>query len=135
MELLDTNVIIRHIAQDHADHSRRVYRLFQDVDRGERVVTITEAVLVETVQVLSSPRLYALSRADIHRHLTSLLSLAGLSLPHKSMYLRALDLYATTNLDFVDCINVGHLERADLDAILSFDRDYDRVSNVIRREP
>jgi predicted nucleic acid-binding protein len=135
VELIDTNVIIRHVVQDHADHAARSRRLFQEVDRGERLITTTEGVLVEAVQVLSSPRLYALTRAEIQGQLSSFLALEGLHLPHKAVYLRALGLYATSNLDFVDCLNVAYVERAGYDAILSFDHGYDRIAGVRRREP
>jgi predicted nucleic acid-binding protein len=135
VELIDTNIIIRHVAQDHADHAARSRRLFQEVDRGERVITTTEGVLVEAVQVLSSPRLYTLTRTEIQGQLSSLLALEGLHLPHKTAYLRALDLYAVSNLDFVDCLNIAHAERAGYDAIISFDHGYDRIAGVRRREP
>lgn len=135
MELLDTNVIIRHVTKDHPDHSARARLLFQEVERGERSITTTEGVLVEVVQVLSSPRLYALPRAEIRGQLSGFLALAGLHLPQKTVYLRALDLYALSNLDFVDCLNVAHAERGGYEAILSFDHGYDHVPGVQRREP
>ncbi|MGH2560943.1 MAG: PIN domain-containing protein [Thermomicrobiales bacterium] len=135
IDLVDTNIFIRYLTEDHEDHSARAYRLFQAVGRGERVVTTTEGVLVEVVQVLSSKALYNLPRTKIRQELGRVLALVGFVLPHEATYLRALDLYGASNLDFVDCLNIAHLERATFNAILSFDRGYDRIDATLRREP
>ncbi|MBA2276134.1 MAG: hypothetical protein H0W06_00090 [Chloroflexia bacterium] len=52
-----------------------------------------------------------------------------------ALYRRALDLYAETNIDFVDALNVAHIERAGWDSLVSFDQHYDRIPWVLRREP
>jgi len=99
------------------------------------MVTTSEAVIVEVVYVLSSRALYNLPRTDIRFHLTNIISLRGLKLPHKRTYLRALALYAGTNMDFVDALNVAHMERQRIATIVSFDRDFDSVPGIHRREP
>lgn len=135
MEFLDTNVILRHLTQDNPHQAERAYRLLQQVETGALAVTTSEGVLVEAVYVLSSKVVYNLPRSDIRTSLSGIISLKGLKLAHKRTYLRALDLYASTNLDFVDALNVAHMEREKIGTILSFDRDYDRVPGVTRREP
>jgi predicted nucleic acid-binding protein len=134
-EFLDTNIIIRYLTQDNPDQSRRAYNLLQQVETGALVVTTSEAVLVEVVYVLSSKTLYNFPRPDIQAHLSTVITLRGLKLPHKRTYLRALDIYASTNLDFVDALNVAHMERVQITTILTFDKDFDKVQDVTRREP
>lgn len=135
VEFLDTNSIIRYLTQDNPDQAERAYRLFQDVDSGRRIITTSEAVIAEAVYVLSSKDLYHLSRVEVSRHLTTVVSLRGLKLPNKRVFLRALDLYVSTPLDFVDALNVAHMERAKLKTILSFDRHFDRIPGIVRRDP
>lgn len=137
MELLflDTNVIIRYLTQDNPEQAEKAYRILQQVEAGTILVTTSEAVIVETVYVLSSRALYNLPRQEIRNHLYTILALRGLKFPRKGVYLRALDLYASTNLDFVDCLNIAHMERAKINAILSFDRDFDHIPGINRREP
>ncbi|MBI4499521.1 MAG: PIN domain-containing protein [Chloroflexi bacterium] len=94
-----------------------------------------EGVLVEVVQVLSSRRRYYLPRADIRDYLTGILSFRGMDLPYKCTYLRALEIYAQRNIDFVDALAVAHMERPYTGAIVSFDRDVDRIPGITRREP
>lgn len=135
VEFLDTNIILRYLTQDNPDQSRRAYNLLQQVETGALVVTTSEAVLVEVVYVLSSKTLYNFPRPDIQAHLSTVIALRGLKLPHKRTYLRALDIYATTNLDFVDALNVAHMERTQITTILTFDKDFDKVQGITRREP
>ena len=135
VEFLDTNVIIRYVTNDNPDQSARSLALLREVEDGERSVMTCEGVFVEAVQVLESKRLYNLPRSEIRSVLTDLIELPGLQIPHKSTYIRALDLYASTSLDFVDTLNVAHMERAKVSTIVSFDQGFDRVEGISRREP
>ncbi len=92
-------------------------------------------MLVESVQVLSSKRLYNRSHTEIRAFLTEVFDSRGLRLPRATLYRRALDLYAETNIDFGDALNVAHVERAGWASIVSFDQHYDRIPWVLRREP
>ena len=49
--------------------------------------------------------------------------------------LRARDIYATVNIDFVDALMVAHMEREGIQSIVSFDRDFDKIRTITRREP
>lgn len=135
LDYLDTNVFIRHITQDDPQMAQRSRALFKQLEAGHATATTCEGVIVEAVQVLSSRSLYNLPRPQIRQHLANLLSLKGLCLPRKRVYLRALDLYATSSLDFVDALLVAHMERDGSKVVISFDQDFDRVPQVTRREP
>lgn len=132
---LDTNVILRYITRDDPEQARRAQRVFEQLEQGELSVTTTEAVVVEAVQVLSSKALYHLPRAEVRTHLTNILHVRGLVVPQKRSLIRALDLYASTNLDFVDVLIVAHMERLRVTTVLSFDKDFDRMEGITRREP
>src|SRR5437867_3085655 len=112
MVVLDTNVILRYLTQDNPDRSRRAFALIQQLEAGERTATLPEAVLVETVQVLSSKRLYNVSREEIRTRLGVVLRLRGVKLPQKRTYLRALDLCVEyARLSFVDALCVADAAR------------------------
>jgi predicted nucleic acid-binding protein len=81
-----------------------------------------------------SPKGLAYPREKISEELKKILSFRGLRLEHLERHLRALDRFATTNLDYVDCILVEYADGPD-DAVVSFDRDYVRVRSGIRLEP
>jgi uncharacterized protein len=132
---IDTNLIIRLLTQDNPAMAQRAYALFKRIEAGELIVTTTEAVIVEVVHVLSSKTLYNLPRNDIKTKLGILLGFTGLQLAQKSTYLRALELFASTNLDFVDVLIVAHMEHSKINALYSFDHDFDRVHGIKRQEP
>lgn len=48
--------------------------------------------------------------------------------------LRALDIFAATTLDFGDAFIVASMETAAAGALYSYDRDFDRIPNLVRHE-
>ncbi len=135
MRFLDANVILRYLTKDHPDHSARAFAFLRRVETGEIEATITEAVLAEVVHVLSSKTLYHFPRTEIQERLVAVLTLKGMRLRAKGTYIRALDIYATTNLDFVDALLVAQVEQTKDAIVVSFDRDYRKIPSVTREEP
>ena len=131
---LDTNLIIRHLTQDNPKQSEAARKVFKKLEAGELTLTTSEAVIVESVQVLSSKQLYHLPRGDIKTYLTAIISLRGLKIPHKRTLLHALELYSMLNVDFVDALTIAHMGRLKTKTIWSFDRDFDRVKGIVRKE-
>lgn len=141
MDFLDTNIFLRYLTQPEGSQAhllRQVEQakaIFQRIEDGSLSATTCEGVIVEIVWVLSSTVLYNVPRPEIQHLLSPLLRLPGLKLAHKRSYLRALDLYVEhPPLDFVDALNVAHMERLRILTILSFDHDFDHVSGISRKE-
>jgi predicted nucleic acid-binding protein len=135
---LDTNIIVRYLTQPQAgsDLAARAYAFLQELESGAATARLTEGVLVESVQVLSSRHLYDRPRPEIRARLTAVINLRGIELPNKRLYVRALDIYAAMPaLDFVDALLVAYAERDPQPTIVSFDRDFDRVPSITRFEP
>jgi predicted nucleic acid-binding protein len=110
--------------------------LLQRVKASEERGITCEAVLTEVIYNLVSPRQYNLSHQEAAGRLRPLLQLKGLSLPHKQVYQRALDLFAVSPFqDIEDAVIVAHMERQGLTNLLSYDTDFDRISTVERQEP
>ena len=93
--------------------------------------------MTEVVYVLSSRRApYRLNHEEIRARLLPILTLPGLKLPQKRVYINALDLYASSsNLDFEDALAVAHMEQQGITEIVSYDQDFDLVSGLRRIEP
>jgi len=137
VKFLDTNVIIRYLTRDDEAKAAACYRLFERVERGEEELFTSESIVCEVVYVLSSQRAgYGLSHEDIRARLVPILTLRGLRLPQKRVYVRALDLYAWSPfLDFEDAVAVAHMEHEGMTEVVSYDRDFDRIANLTRVEP
>ena len=137
MRFVDTNVFLRYLTGDDEIKAQACYELFQRVNQGEEELFTCEAIVSEVVYVLSSTRApYRLSHDEIRARLVPILTLRGLRLPQKRVYLEALDLYASSPyLDFEDALAVAHMQRQGITEIVSYDRDFDRIAGIRRTEP
>ncbi len=137
MRFLDTNVILRYLTRDDEAKAQACYQLFQRVKQGREELFTCEAIVTEVAYVLSSHRgPYRLDHEEIRAKLLPILILRGLKLSQKRIYLRALDLYAASPfLDFEDALAAAHMEQRGVTEILSYDRDFDRLSGLERVEP
>ena len=134
LPLLDTNPILRHVLDDHPDHSPRARALFARIEAGGEHVRLTDTIVFEATFTLE--RFYKVPRAAIRDTLLDLLQLPGIALPGKRAYRRVFALWiAQPRLSFADCYHATLVERLKLPAIITFDRAFDRLSSVTRREP
>ena len=132
LPFLDTNVLLRHLRQDHPIHSPKASAILKRVERGELEVRTSDLVVFETVFTLE--RGYRQRREAIADKLVGLLELPGIELPGKRLYRRVFELYLGTRLGFADCYHAALIEHTGGTEILSFDRDFDSVPGLTRRE-
>jgi predicted nucleic acid-binding protein len=133
-DFVDTNVFIRLLTNDDQKKFERCLDLFERAEQGHERLVTSESVVAEIVYVLSS-QISRVARPQIAQALRPVLENRGLTIEHKQAVLAALDLYESSTLDFEDCLSVAHVNRLALDSIISYDRDFDRVAKVRRREP
>ncbi|MBX3070503.1 MAG: PIN domain-containing protein [Thermomicrobiales bacterium] len=135
MKLLDANVVIRYLSDEESDQNRRALALLASLTTGNDQAMLPECVLAEIVFVLSSRNLYGLSRQEIVKRLSPIIEFRGIQMAGKAAYTEALRVYASTSLDFPDCICVGLMRTKGIREIVSFDRDFDRFDDIVRVEP
>lgn len=129
MGIVDANVIIRYKTNDHPDMARKSRALIERIDNGLEVF-IPEVVISEVVYVLTSKALYNLSREDVKDYLTHIINLKGAVVSGKGVLLRALVIFSTTKLDFVDSLLASYVENGKFDHIITFDEKISKVTNV-----
>lgn len=66
--------------------------------------------------------------------LRDLLALRSLRVDQKEILREVVDLYASTNVDFIDAYHALDVPRRGIDRICSYDRDFDSLS-IARVEP
>ena len=130
---LDTNIFLRHLLQDVPDQSVRATALLQRIEDGELKVRTADTVIFETVFTLQ--RGYHVPKADIAAALLPLLSLPGIVLPGKRRYGQIFDLYVQQNLPFADAYHAVLMHSLGLTEIVTFDREFDGLPEIIRLEP
>jgi predicted nucleic acid-binding protein len=132
---IDTNILIRFLTKDDPDKRARATAFFERVEKGELKVIVPVVVIAEAVYVLSSPRLYNLSRPEVFGMLDRLIRIPNFKVRNRRMVMRALDLYLTTNLDFEDAFIVVSMLQVKTKTLYSFDEGFDRVQAIKRLEP
>lgn len=132
---IDTDVIVRFITGDDPAKMRAAADLFADVEAGRLTLACPVTTIADAVYVLTSRQLYALDRALVTSTLKALLDLSHFRVADRRSVRRALDIFAQTRLDFGDAMLVAAMEVAGVAVLYSYDRDFDRLPQVTRREP
>jgi len=132
---IDTDVIIRFLTGDDLEKQAAATDLFEQVEQGLLTVQAPDTVIADAVYVLSSPRLYHIARTDIQEMLAVLVRLPQFHVQNRWSVLRALDLYASTKLDFGDALIIASMEQQGSQVLYSYDADFDRFEGITRREP
>ena len=125
--LIDTNLIVRYLVQDHEKHARAAGKLFDACDRGNVEIVVLPVVLAECVFVLES--FYGHSRADIASALGRLISSPGIEISDVTVCLNALDRYKATKAHFVDCVIAATAVAKNL-PVSTFDQDFRNFPEV-----
>ncbi len=118
---LDTNVVVRFLAQDDEVQSPIATRFMAKLTR-ERPGFISAVVLAEMTWVLS--RAYKASREDIAKAVEGLLRSAELIVENAEAAYRALGAYqASTTAEFADALIAQTASLAGANETVTFDRD------------
>jgi len=125
--LIDTNLIVRFLVQDHEKHVRAAVTLFEACDRGELMLVVLPVVLAECVFVLES--FYKHGRADIAKVLGGLVGSPGVTVEESELHLDALERYGNSKAHFVDCIIAARAVTSGL-SVASFDQDFKKFADV-----
>lgn len=126
-KLIDTNLIVRFLVQDHEKHARAAGKLFDACDRGDVVIVVLSTVLAECVFVLES--FYEQPRGEIASALGRLISSPGVEIQGVAIHQDALDRYRKTKMHFVDCL-IASTAAAENLPVASFDQDFRKFTDV-----
>jgi predicted nucleic acid-binding protein len=131
---VDTNVIVRHLLNDHPDHSPRASALFLRIRRGEQIVFCLDTAIFEAVHILHG--LARAPRDETAAALLQLVELPSLHMEHKAAIVAALELWMVQPpLDYADCYHLALAKHLGITQIYSFDRKMDQYPGVERIEP
>ena len=117
---LDTNVLVRYIAQDDSKQSPKATRLIEalTVDAPGYVSIVS---VVELVWVLTG--CYALTRSEICEVLETLLRTKEIIVANADTIWKALRLFKEGKADFADCLIERSANEAGCNHTATFDRD------------
>jgi predicted nucleic-acid-binding protein len=116
---LDTNVLVRYLAQDEPAQAAAATRLIESFT-DEAPGFISTVTLVETVWVLD--RAYKTPRSEIAAVVEGLLRAKELVVEQAEVHYLALGAYAAKGVDFADAVIVQLGRRAGCAETVTFDR-------------
>ena len=121
---VDTNVLLRLLLNDTPQQRAKGLAALRTAPPES--VAILDAVLVEVVFQLESPRSYGIDRTDHLPHLVSLLQVECFAVAETTWV--ALDLLAKhTKLDYAGCLLLAFSRSHQSHTVLTFDRELNRV--------
>ncbi len=130
--LLDTNVLVRFLVQDHPKQSAAATMLFEKAERREVLLHLDALVVAEAVYVLIGR--YGRTRSEVVNVLLTLIQNAGIETMEEEIVISALQRFAAFNVDFPDAwlaARGAKLHRP----VASFDRNLDKFKDIKRFEP
>ena len=133
MIYIDSNVLLRYFTAAREPHiallKRQASVLFESVENGELEITFSEVLLHEVASVLTSKKLYGVSRSDAADYLRTVVSLSNVRLPRgeQRLFLRAIELFSMhSNVSMADALMVARAERQQIQ-LATFDRALDSL--------
>ena len=117
---IDTNVLVRYIAQDDAVQSARATRLLEKECSPATPGFVGHVVLLELVWVSES--CYNASRAEIAGIVRRILSIRQLIVEEAETAWKALRLFETSKADFADCLVAQVATAAGCSTVMTFDK-------------
>ncbi len=132
---MDTDVIIRFLTGDDLAKQAAAAALFEQIEQGLLTVIAPDTVIADAVYVLASRRLYNVARMKIWELLAPLVRLPHFRIQNRLSVLRALEVYASSKLDFGDALIIASMEHQESQILYSYDTDFDRISGISRQEP
>jgi len=121
---LDTCVLVRYFAQDDSRQTRLATGVIESLTYARRGF-VPLAALVELIWVLK--RRYAFTRKRLSAVLVTFVASRWVTVESLVTVCRAIALYATTRIDFGDCVILRTCQRQGCDVTYTFDAQASRV--------
>lgn len=129
---VDTNIFVRYLTEDIPQQTELVEKRFQQAKQNQINLITTEFTIAEVLYVLQS--FYKMDRGQAIVKVQTMISPRWINVERKEEVLEALLLYKTMNIDFVDLLNWA-VAKENKAKILSFDKDFDKLTPKLRVEP
>ena len=122
MIFIDSNIFIRFLTQDHLEMYAKTRSFFIGLDSSDTKYLAEDSVIGEILYVTTSKKLYDLPRLKVIPRLVGILEHENIHHDYKRELINALEKFADSNLDFVDCLALSYKDAGIVKGIFSFDK-------------
>lgn len=128
----DTNVFLRFLTNDIPSQAKSIEKRFKDAQEEKLRLVVLPISVVEILFQLEN--WYKFSKREAVEKLMLLFSPSWLEVEDKEAVFEAFTIYKESKIDFVDILTFSMAKKRN-SKILSFDKDYDKLSPKLRLEP
>ena len=124
--LIDANVILRFLLNDHKEHSPKAKLIFREIEEEKAIGLVNPLIIHEVLYI--SIKVYKQDKKDVISRLKSLMELKNLQVLDISEESLSgiLTEFAKRNIDFPDLVYAKYCENNKI-SIISFDRHFDKL--------
>ena len=131
---VDTNVFVRYLTGDDEKKAAAFESLLVQASSGKIRLVTSEIVIAELVWVLES--FYKLKPSVITELIRAILNTEGLRIKGSDLIEKALDIYESQNIDFIDAHIIVYMQSNHIETLYSFDKKHlSNVNGIQRIEP
>lgn len=130
--IADANIFLRFLTKDILSQAQLVRKRIKEAENGKYQLVVLHVTIVEILYQLENR--YGFNREEAVEKLYLLFVPQWIAVEEKQLVFDALDAYKTNKIDFVDLL-IWATAKKDGMKILSFDRDFDKLSPKLRLAP
>ncbi|TMD27706.1 MAG: type II toxin-antitoxin system VapC family toxin [Chloroflexi bacterium] len=126
-QLLDTNVLVRHVSGSPVEQARAATGFLKAADRG--ALLLTDVHVAEFVWVLQSS-LYKADRQTIRAALEAILALPAIAVANPGLLHDAIDIYAQRSMNWTGAYLIASARAIKATEVVSFDQFDAKLSGL-----
>ena len=130
---IDTNILLRYLTGDDPDKYKKCRDIFKRALEKKIVLLTSDMVIAELIWTLSS--FYKVPKEEIIEKITIIINTPNLKIPNKKLISDTLILFSQENIDYIDAYNAVFMKHNSCTQIFSYDKDFDRLEDIMRMEP
>ena len=131
---VDTNVFVRYLTGDDEKKASAFEKILVQAKSGQIDLVTSQVVIAELVWVLES--FYKLKPPVITELIRAILNTEGLKIEGSDLIGKALDLYESQAIDFIDAHIIAYMQSNHIETLYSFDKKHlSKVDGIRRLEP
>lgn len=129
----DTNIFLRYLTRDDPVKYGRCRDIFKKAIEGKILLATSGMVIAELIWTLLS--YYKVPKSEIVEKISIIINMENLYIPDEKIITDALVLYSRKNIDYIDAYNTVLMKNHRINEIYSYDKDFDVVEGIKRKEP
>jgi predicted nucleic-acid-binding protein len=133
MIFLDSNIFIKYFQGKEEHYSEKLEVFFNNIVGGKIISFINSMVIAEIIWVLD--RVYSWNKDEICDNIDFILNTPNIKIKERNILAEAIKIFRKNNIDFIDSYNYAYIKNLKSNQIYSYDKDFEKLSDIQRLDP